>query len=73
MRYLKKSKMRWVEPNSVRVCMECVDYDMGGYCRCAQSMMYHVEMDGMDAACKLFISRRVLPIKKKRKKDRKCI
>lgn len=48
--------------------MECVDYDRGGYCRCAQSMMCHVELDALTTACKLFISRRVLPIKKKRKK-----
>lgn len=61
--------MRWIEPSNVRVCMECVDYDReGSTCRCGQSMMCHVELDAFTTACKLFISRRVLPIKKKKRK-----
>lgn len=60
---------RWREPSNVRVCMECVDYDMvGSTCRCGQSMMCHVELDALTTDCKLFISRSVVTTKRRKRK-----
>lgn len=61
--------MKIIAPR-IKVCMECVDYDRGGYCQCARSIMYRVQVDEFGEACNMFMSRvaAYMPPKKRRKK-----